>query len=132
VYRVPEFFIMCPVSCTACAACIEFERTDVPADRIDTDQSDEQMFVSVLADLSRMLWPKKTAANIAAVTGCSVRAAQFYLDGQRDWSGDALAAIVAEVLKRHAKRNIRVMSRDASHPPQSQSMDQRRRVGNSR
>jgi hypothetical protein len=29
------------------------------------------------------------------------------LGGQRDWSGDAIAAIVAEILKRHSMRNVK-------------------------
>ena len=72
---------------------------------------DEQLFGSVLSQVARMLWPQKTAANIAAVANCSVRAAEFYLAGQREWSGDAVAAIVIEILKRHAMRNVKVMAR---------------------
>jgi hypothetical protein len=73
--------------------------------------SDEQLFGSVLADIAITLWPKKTAANIAAAAGCSERAAEFYLAGDRDWSGDALSAIVTEILKRHSMRNVRVTPR---------------------
>lgn len=94
-------------SCTQDVECIKTGRPIVPTIQL----ADEQSF---LTDLSRMLWPKKTAANLAAVAGCSVRAAQFYLDGQRDYSGDALAAIVSEVLKRHAMRNVRVVARRTS------------------
>ena len=72
---------------------------------------DEQMFACVLSDVARTLWPAKTAANIAAAANCSVRAAEFYLAGKRDWSGDALAAIVAEILKRHKMRNVKVKAR---------------------
>lgn len=69
------------------------------------------MFGSVLSDVARMLWPSKTAANVAAVVGCSERAAEFYLAGQREWSGDAIAEIVAEILKRHRMRNVKVSAR---------------------
>lgn len=72
---------------------------------------DERMFGCTLSQISRMLWPQKTAANLAACVNCSVRAAEFYLAGQRDWSGDAVAAIVLEILKRHKMRNVRVRSR---------------------
>ena len=75
------------------------------------DRDDERLFGSVLSDVARTLWPSKTAANVAAVVGCSERAAEFYLAGQRDWSGDALAAIVAEILKRHSMRNFKVRPR---------------------
>ena len=71
----------------------------------------DQTVASVLSDISHTLWPTNTAANIAAVCGCSVRAAERYLGGQRDWSGDAIAAIVSEILKRHAMRNVKVMGK---------------------
>lgn len=74
-------------------------------------QDAEQLFGSVLADVARTLWPDKTAANIAAAAGCSERAAEFYLAGDREWSGAALAAIVSEILKRHAMRNVKVTAR---------------------
>lgn len=69
----------------------------------------EQSFV--LADVARLLWPKNTAAHVASIVGCSVRAAEMYLAGDREWSGDALAALIAEILKRHGMRNVRVKAR---------------------
>jgi len=81
----------------------KIERTNV--------QAAEQMFGSVLADVARILWPTKTAAHIAAATKCSERAAEFWLAGTRDWSGDAIAAIVSEILKRHAMRHVKVAAR---------------------
>ena len=75
-------------------------------------QADEQSFAFVIADIAIMLWPPpKTAAQVAAAIGCSERAAEFYLAGGRDWSGDALAAIVSEVLRRHSMRNAKVIAR---------------------
>lgn len=71
----------------------------------------DQMVASVLSDISHTLWPTNTAANIAALCGCSVRAAERYLGGQRDWSGDAIAIIVAEILKRHKMRNVKISAR---------------------
>jgi hypothetical protein len=75
---------------------------------------DEQLFGavgSVLSSIARTLWPSKTAAHLAAATNCSVRAAEMYLAGDRDWSGDAIAAIVSEILKRHSMRNVKVRAR---------------------
>jgi hypothetical protein len=72
---------------------------------------DEQSFAAVLSNVARMLWPHKTSAHIAALVGCSVRAAEMYLAGDREWSGDALAAIVSEILKRHSMRNLKVTKR---------------------
>lgn len=74
-------------------------------------RQDEQLFGDVLSEIATTLWPDNTAANIAASADCSVRAAEYYLGGQRDWSGDAIAAIVSEILKRHKMRNVRVAKR---------------------
>ena len=76
------------------------------------DSISDQTFGSVLGDVARVLWPSKTAAHIAALIGCSERAAEFYLANQRAWSGDAVAAIVAEVLRRHSMRNVKIVSRE--------------------
>lgn len=66
----------------------------------------------VLSDIAkRSLWPENTAPNLAAACGCSVRMAERYLGGHCDWSGDAIAAIVAEILKRHAMRNVKIVKR---------------------
>lgn len=71
----------------------------------------EESFGSTLADVARLLWPKGTAIEIAALVGCTVRNAEMYLSGQQKWSGDALAVIVAEILKRHRMRNVKVVAR---------------------
>jgi hypothetical protein len=89
------------VSALRVAASVESDRTDIR----DTEQS----FGSILGDVSRLLWPAKTAAHLAAAAGCSERAAEFYLSGQREWSGDAIAAIITEVMRRHATRNIKII-----------------------
>ena len=75
------------------------------------DREADQLAGSVLSEIASTLWPTNTAANIAALCGCSVRAAERYLGGQRAWSGDAVAAIVAEILRRHGTRNVRVKPR---------------------
>ncbi len=66
----------------------------------------------VLSDIARTLWPNKTAEHVAVISDCTVRAAERYLAGDREWSSDALAAIVAEILKRHGMRNARVVARE--------------------
>lgn len=73
----------------------------------DTDQ----MVEDVLSDIARALWPNCTAANIASRAKCTVRAAERYLEGSRDWSGDAIAAIVAEIMRRHSMRNFKVKAK---------------------
>jgi hypothetical protein len=86
----------------------ESVRTDVQRDEID-----EQMF-DVLAQIARkVLWPDNTAPNLAAAAKCSVRAAEYYLSGGRDWSSDAIAVIVGEIMKRHGMRNAKVVKRSS-------------------
>ena len=46
----------------------------------------------------RALWPDKPALNLAQRIGCSERAAQFYIDGERKVPARALAAVVAEIV----------------------------------
>lgn len=69
------------------------------------------MVGSVLADIARTLWPENTAPFLASAAGCEVRTAERYLGGQRDWSSDAMAAIVAEIMRRHGLRNVKVVKR---------------------
>lgn len=45
------------------------------------------------------LWPHKTAEQLAAAVGCSVRAASYELSGEREPSGRSIAAVVAEISK---------------------------------
>jgi hypothetical protein len=73
--------------------------------------TDHLVAPSVLADISRkVLWPEATAPCLAAAIGkargdpCPVRTAERYLAGDRDWSSDAVAVIIAEILKRHMGR----------------------------
>lgn len=75
-------------------------------------RSTDQMVGDVLSDIARTLWPTKTAENVATCARCTVRAAERYLGGDRDWSPDALAAIVAEILRRHSMRNFKVQARE--------------------
>jgi hypothetical protein len=46
----------------------------------------------------RALWPDKPALNLSQRIGCSERAAQFYIDGERKPSARAVLAIVGEAL----------------------------------
>lgn len=74
----------------------------------DTDTSDGD----VLSDIAkRLLWTENTAPKLAAAAGCSTRMAERYLGGHCEWSGDAIAAIVAEILSRHKMRNVKIRPR---------------------
>lgn len=92
------------ISAARAAPAIETVRQE----RRDTDTS----VGDVLSDIAKLtLWPENTAPCLAAACGCSVRMAERYLGGHCDWSGDAIAAVVAEILKRHSMRNVKVRAR---------------------
>lgn len=46
----------------------------------------------------RALWPENPAINLAQRIGCTQRAAQFYIDGQRKISARCVQAIVNEIV----------------------------------
>lgn len=71
----------------------------------------DQMVGSVLKDVAVALWPTNTAAELASRVRCGVRTIERYFEGSREWSGDAIAAIVSEILKRHTMRNVKVRGR---------------------
>jgi hypothetical protein len=70
----------------------------------------------VLTDIAKLvLWQRNTAAHLAAAVEkhggqCSVRQAERYLGGH-EWSGDAVAAVMQEILVRRSMRNVRVVAR---------------------
>ena len=75
-------------------------------------QSSEESFGPIFTDIAILLCPPpKTAAKIANIIGCWERNAEACLAGAQKWSGDAVAAIIAEVLRRHAMRNVKIKSR---------------------
>jgi hypothetical protein len=59
---------------------------------------------SVLADIAILLWPDNAAANLASEVDSTPRAVEFYFAGDRKFSGDAVAAIIAEIMRRHLAR----------------------------
>ncbi len=46
----------------------------------------------------RALWPVKPALNLAQRIGCSERAAQFYIDGERKPSARAVLAVLSDLI----------------------------------
>lgn len=84
---------MSSVESVSLAPAIESDRTGI--------RDTEQLFGRKLGAVARALWPVKTAAHLAASIGCSQRAAEFYLSGSREWSGAAVAALVAEITRRN-------------------------------
>ena len=49
--------------------------------------------------VAKAVWPHKTAAHLAAATGASVRAAEYWIGGQREPSARAIQAIFNELTK---------------------------------
>lgn len=49
--------------------------------------------------LVRALWPNKPAINLAQRIGCTERAAQFYIDGDRKPNAACVAIIVNEIFR---------------------------------
>lgn len=52
---------------------------------------------------ARALWPRKTAAHIAALAGVSERAAKFWLSGDREPSPEAFKAVFDKIMSRHVE-----------------------------
>lgn len=72
----------------------------------------EESFGTILADIVELLYPPpNTPAQLASELGCTVRNVELYLSGKQKWSGDAVAFIVAEIMRRHGLRNFRVTKR---------------------
>lgn len=49
---------------------------------------------------ARALWPRKTAAHLAALAKVSERAAKFWLAGDREPSPEAFKALFDEIMRR--------------------------------
>ena len=50
-------------------------------------------------------------AKIAAELKCHPRTIERYMEGAREWSGEAVAVVVEELLRRHRLRNVKVRAR---------------------
>lgn len=71
----------------------------------------DHLVEDALAGIVWHLWGANAPAKLAAIIKCSPRTVERYIEGSREWSGDAIAAIVSEILKRHQMRNVRVTAR---------------------
>ena len=90
------------VSSTAVRAATQTARRDL--------RDSEASFGTIFADIATLLYPPpKTAAHVAVLIGCTERNVEACLSGKQKWSGDAIAAITAEILRRHAMRNVKVI-----------------------
>jgi hypothetical protein len=85
--------------------------------RHESRETDKVVGDSLGAICKLVLWPENTAPHLAAAIEkfsgepCSTRTAERYLGGHSDWSSDAQAAIITEVLKRKGMRNVKIVPR---------------------
>jgi len=63
-------------------------------------QGTARMCRSQFGVAAKALWPHKTAETLAALVGCSVRAAAYEISGEREPSALSVAAVVVEITKR--------------------------------
>lgn len=63
-------------------------------------QGTARLCSSAFGRAAKGIWPHKTAEQLAAIVGCSVRAAAYELSGEREPSARSIAAIVNEITKR--------------------------------
>ncbi len=56
------------------------------------------------AELARMAWPQKTEANLAFVTGYEPRTCRRWLADDTEPPAEALAAVLAEIMRRAHQR----------------------------
>jgi hypothetical protein len=54
---------------------------------------------SKFGTIVRALWPVKPALNLAQRIGCSERAAQYYIDGERKPSAEAMLVVLRYVIE---------------------------------
>ncbi len=60
-------------------------------------QGDARMCRPAFGVVCKALWPFKTAEELAARVGCSVRAAAYEISGERDPSAQSLMVVMNEI-----------------------------------
>jgi hypothetical protein len=76
-----------------------YEREVANATKIERAivQGDARMCRPAFGIVCKALWPIKTAEELAARVGCSVRTAGYELSGERDPSAQSLLAVIREI-----------------------------------
>lgn len=64
-------------------------------------QGTARMCSPIFGKVCKAIWPTKTAEQLAAAVGCSVRAAAYEISGEREPSARSVAVIVVEITKRN-------------------------------
>jgi hypothetical protein len=63
-------------------------------------QGDARLCSSIFGRVCKAIWPVKTAEQLAAAVGCSVRAAAYEISGEREPSARSIAVIVVKITNR--------------------------------
>lgn len=61
-------------------------------------QGDARLCSPIFGKVCKVIWPFKTAEELAARTGCSVRAAAYELSGEREPSVHSLQAVINAII----------------------------------
>lgn len=59
----------------------------------------------IFGNVCKAIWKHKTAEELAARVGCSVRAAAYELSGEREPSARSIAAVIVEITNFHGAGN---------------------------
>jgi hypothetical protein len=70
----------------------EIERTLV--------QGNARLCSPIFGRVCKIIWPHKTAEQLAAAVGCSVRAAAYEISGEREPTARTLAIVMVEITKK--------------------------------
>ncbi len=63
-------------------------------------QGDARLCTSQFGKHCRVIWPSKTAEQLALAVGCSVRAAQYELSGERPPSDKSMLVVINKIFAR--------------------------------
>ncbi len=63
-------------------------------------QGDARLCSPIFGRVCKAIWPFKTAEQLAALVGCSVRAAAYEISGERDPSAQSVLAVMHAIIPR--------------------------------
>lgn len=63
-------------------------------------QGNARLCSSIFGRVCKAIWPVKTAEQLAAAVGCSLRAAAYEISGEREPSARSIAVIVVKITNR--------------------------------
>ncbi len=79
-----------------------YERHVAEARKIEgrLSSGQDKTVTSIFGAVARVIWPSKTAAHLAAISGRDERTAKRWLAGEFEPPGSVLAAVIVEITKR--------------------------------